>query len=132
MRALAWAWSYYRDSASSTLSWEFFYRYPIAPPWSALAAYAASAPAWPAPEESALRPVAAEQLVAVLPLQSWGLIESALGPSHPLTRACAALPHLWPRHAPLFTAGKFADWEHELELPIADIATVRALWTPPA
>ena len=123
INGIKWIWSYY---TGKSVCYNWYYPYVLPPLWSALVTYLNShtmclqseMPICVRIEE--LRPV--EQLVLVLPLESWSLI-----PACPEKRISMIAPQFFPSTFEFESVGKRFFWECEAMIPILTVMELKAL-----
>ena len=123
INGIKWIWSYY---TGKSVCYNWYYPYVLPPLWSALVMYLNShtmclqseMPICVRIEE--LRPV--EQLVLVLPLESWSLI-----PACPEKRISMIAPQFFPSTFEFESVGKRFFWECEAMIPILTVMELKAL-----
>ena len=123
INGIKWIWSYY---TGKSVCYNWYYPYVLPPLWSALVTHLNShtmclqseMPICVRIEE--LRPV--EQLVLVLPLESWSLI-----PACPEKRISMIAPQFFPSTFEFESVGKRFFWECEAMIPILTVMELKAL-----
>lgn len=123
INGIKWIWSYY---TGKSVCYNWYYPYVLPPLWSALVTYLngnntclqSEMPICVRIEE--LRPV--EQLVLVLPLESWSLI-----PACPEKRISMIAPQFFPSTFEFESVGKRFFWECEAMIPILTVVELKAL-----
>jgi hypothetical protein len=125
INGIKWIWSYY---TGKSVCYNWYYPYVLPPLWSTLVTYLNSRekntclqsemPICVRIEE--LRPV--EQLVLVLPLESWSLI-----PACPEKIISIIAPQFFPSTFEFESVGKRFFWECEAMIPILTVVELKAL-----
>lgn len=115
---IQWNWAYYTGRYEE-VCFNWYYPFTLPPLWTWLCAEAF--PSFPGEVQvrvTDIRPV--EQLAAVLPLESWGLIPSCVERSLPLLA-----PYWFPSSFSFHSVGKRFFWECEAMIPIPSILEIK-------
>jgi len=115
---IQWNWAYYTGRYEE-VCFNWYYPFTLPPLWTWLCAE--TCPSFPGTVQvrvTDIRPV--EQLAAVLPLESWGLIPACAERSLPLLA-----PYWFPSSFSFHSVGKRFFWECEAMIPIPSILEVK-------
>jgi 5'-3' exonuclease len=122
---IQWIWAYYRG-AHNDVCFNWFYPFNLPPLWCWLKDYLTQTNLLPNfPEKvllkgSDIRPV--EQLVLVLPLESWALIPDGIEKKLPMFA-----PQFYPSAFSFESTGKRYFWECESQIPLPSILEVKEI-----
>ena len=117
---IQWNWAYYTGRYEE-VCFNWYYPFTLPPLWTWLCAE--TCPSFPGTVQvrvTDIRPV--EQLAAVLPLESWGLIPPCVERSLPLLA-----PYWFPTSFSFHSVGKRFFWECEAMIPIPSIMEVKRI-----
>lgn len=118
---LQWILDYYTGQRQVDMTW--YYPRLIPALWQDIYKYMQAKKEIPQPRISQQNPILPEeQLVMVLPLQSWHYIPT----TSPHKLLPSQKPQFWPSKFGFFTAGRIRTWECEPLLPILPIEQVRS------
>jgi 5'-3' exonuclease len=117
---LQWILNYYTGQKEVDMTW--YYPRLVPPLWHDIYKYLQSKKEIPEPQASKQKPIQPEeQLVMVLPLQSWHYIPT----TSPYRLLPSEKPQYWPSKFGFFTAGRIRMWECEPLLPVLPVHVLR-------